>query len=62
MGVYHADTSFDCAENFKAFAPVIAGTDGRQIAIAWRDDERKGNCRRLSSLPLFDLELLQLFV
>lgn len=29
----------------KAFAPVVAGTDGRQIAIAWRDDQRKGNCR-----------------
>lgn len=32
-------------KTFEAFAPVIAGTDGRQIAIAWRDDERKGNCR-----------------
>eukprot|EP00434_Breviolum_minutum_P028598 symbB.v1.2.025302.t2/scaffold2445.1/size151041/30 len=33
------------APGTQAFAPVIAGTDGRQIAIAWRDDERKGNCR-----------------
>ena len=31
---------------YQAFAPVVAGTDGRQIAIAWRDDQRKGNCRR----------------
>lgn len=31
----------------QAFAPVVAGTDGRQIAIAWRDDNRKGKCRQL---------------
>ena len=30
---------------FEAFAPVVAGTDGRQIAIAWRDASRKGNCQ-----------------
>lgn len=29
----------------KAFSPVVAGTDGRRIAIAWRDDDKMGTCR-----------------
>ncbi|CAJ1360015.1 unnamed protein product [Effrenium voratum] len=29
----------------KAFSPVVAGTDGRRIAIAWRDGQRTGGCR-----------------
>eukprot|EP00438_Fugacium_kawagutii_P031628 Skav216552 [mRNA] locus=scaffold1776:340309:358532:- [translate_table: standard] len=36
---------FFTAPGAQAFAPVVAGTDGRQIAIAWRDDHRQGKCR-----------------
>ena len=29
----------------KAFAPVVAGTEGHRLAIAWRSDARAGACR-----------------
>lgn len=39
------------APGAKAFAPVVAGTEGRRLAIAWRDDPRAGACKlRAASL------------
>eukprot|EP00930_Biecheleria_cincta_P084648 TRINITY_DN740_c0_g1_i1.p1 TRINITY_DN740_c0_g1~~TRINITY_DN740_c0_g1_i1.p1 ORF type:complete len:582 (+),score=125.25 TRINITY_DN740_c0_g1_i1:179-1924(+) len=29
----------------KAFSPVVAGTDGGRLAVAWRDDDKMGTCR-----------------
>jgi len=29
----------------KAFSPVVAGTGGRRLAVAWRDDKLMGTCR-----------------
>jgi hypothetical protein len=29
----------------KAFNPVVAGTGGRRVAVAWRDDNQMGTCR-----------------
>mmetsp|Transcript_51060 Transcript_51060/g.91955 ORF Transcript_51060/g.91955 Transcript_51060/m.91955 type:complete len:582 (-) Transcript_51060:127-1872(-) len=33
------------APNARAFSPVVTGTDGRRIAIAWRDEDRTGTCK-----------------
>ncbi|CAK9088150.1 unnamed protein product [Durusdinium trenchii] len=33
------------APGAQAFSPVVTGTDGRRIAIAWRDGQRSGTCR-----------------
>eukprot|EP00931_Biecheleriopsis_adriatica_P100395 TRINITY_DN75720_c0_g1_i1.p1 TRINITY_DN75720_c0_g1~~TRINITY_DN75720_c0_g1_i1.p1 ORF type:complete len:641 (+),score=148.01 TRINITY_DN75720_c0_g1_i1:246-1925(+) len=32
------------AAHAKAFDPVVAGTDGKRIAVAWRDQNEMGNC------------------
>lgn len=33
------------APNARAFSPVVAGTDGKRLAIAWRDETRVGTCK-----------------